>query len=150
MAGSIFYLAPVDNASGKIFGKKQKFVAVRRKQGKRQRGCAAMGERSTKFSHCLSLKSVTLPTSVNWIGRMAFSHCSSLKSVTLPKKLKKIEHSAFASCTSLTSVNIPTSVTEIEDMAFYGCKRLKSATLSYRLKNIAKNAFPKRTKIYRK
>ena len=50
MAGSIFYLAPVDNASGKIFGKKQKFVAVRRKQGKRQRGCAAMGERSTKFS----------------------------------------------------------------------------------------------------
>ena len=50
MAGSIFYLAPVDNASGKIFGKKQKFVAVRRKQGKRQRGCAAMGERSTKYS----------------------------------------------------------------------------------------------------
>ena len=50
MAGSIFYLAPVDNASGKIFGKKHKFVAVRRKQGKRQRGCAAMGERSTKFS----------------------------------------------------------------------------------------------------
>lgn len=50
MAGSIFYLAPVDNASGKIFGNKQKFVAVRRKQGKRQRGCAAMGERSTQFS----------------------------------------------------------------------------------------------------
>ena len=49
MAGSIFYLAPVDNASGKIFGKKQKFVAVRRKQGKRQRGCAVMGERTTPY-----------------------------------------------------------------------------------------------------
>ncbi len=50
MAGSIFYLAPVDNASGKIFGKKQKFVAVRRLTGKRQRGCSVMGERSTPVS----------------------------------------------------------------------------------------------------
>ena len=50
MAGSVFYLAPVDNASGKIFGKKQKFVAVRRLTGKRQRGCSVMGERSTPVS----------------------------------------------------------------------------------------------------
>ena len=50
MAGSVFYLAPVDNASGKIFGKKQKFVAVRRLTGKRQRGCAVTGERTTDFS----------------------------------------------------------------------------------------------------
>ena len=49
MAGSVFYLAPVDNASGKIFGKKQKFVAVRRKRGKRQRGCAVTGERITPY-----------------------------------------------------------------------------------------------------
>ena len=50
MAGSVFYLAPVDNASGKIFGKKEKFVAVRRLTGKRQRGCAVMGERTTPVS----------------------------------------------------------------------------------------------------
>ena len=49
MAGSVFYLAPVDNASGKIFGRKQKFVAVRRKRGKRQRGCAVIGERTTPY-----------------------------------------------------------------------------------------------------
>ena len=48
MAGSVFYLAPVDNASGKIFGKKQKWMAVRRLTGKRQRGCAVTGVRSTK------------------------------------------------------------------------------------------------------
>ena len=47
MAGSIFYLAPVDNASGKIFGKKERFVAVRRLLGKRQRGCCVTGERTT-------------------------------------------------------------------------------------------------------
>ena len=47
MAGSVFYLAPVDNASGKIFGKKQKWMAVRRLAGKRQRGCSVTGERTT-------------------------------------------------------------------------------------------------------
>ena len=50
MAGSIFYLAPVENASGKIFGKKQKFIAVRRLAGDRKRGCSVQGERTTKFS----------------------------------------------------------------------------------------------------
>ena len=48
MAGSITYLAPVDNASGKIFGKKQKFTAVTRTTGKRRRGCSATGQRDLK------------------------------------------------------------------------------------------------------
>ena len=48
MAGSISYLAPVDNASGKIFGKKEKFTAVTRNWGKRPRGCAATGQRDLK------------------------------------------------------------------------------------------------------
>ena len=48
MAGSITYLAPVDNASGKIFGKKQRFVAVKRNWGNRRRGCSATGERDLK------------------------------------------------------------------------------------------------------
>ena len=50
MAGSVFYLAPVENASGKIFGLKQKWMAVRRLTGKRQRGCAVSGERTTPYS----------------------------------------------------------------------------------------------------
>ena len=50
MAGSITYLAPVENASGKIFGKKEKFIAVRRLTGDRKRGCSVQGERTTKFS----------------------------------------------------------------------------------------------------
>ena len=50
MAGSIYYLAPVESASGKIFGKKEKWVAVRRLTGKRQRGCSMVGQRSTPVS----------------------------------------------------------------------------------------------------
>ena len=55
MAGIISYLAPVDNASGKIFGKKQKFMAVKRTWGNRQRGCAVTGERDMK-NHPLTEK----------------------------------------------------------------------------------------------
>ena len=50
MAGSIYYLAPVESASGKIFGKKEKWVAVRRLTGKRQRGCSVVGVRTTPVS----------------------------------------------------------------------------------------------------
>ena len=48
MAGTINYLAPVDNASGKIFGKKEKFVAVTRNWGNRRRGCSTTGKRNLK------------------------------------------------------------------------------------------------------
>lgn len=46
MAGSVTYLAPIDNASGKIFGKKSPYCAVTRTWGKRQRGCTHMGKRN--------------------------------------------------------------------------------------------------------
>jgi len=48
LAGKITYLAPVDNASGKIFGKKEKFIAVTRNWGSRRRGCTASGKRNLK------------------------------------------------------------------------------------------------------
>ena len=50
MAGIIVYAAPVEKASGKIFGKKSRFVAVTRKKGNRKNGCAVNSPRSTKPS----------------------------------------------------------------------------------------------------
>ena len=50
MAGTITYIAPVEKASGKIFGKKCRFVAVTRKKGNRKNGCAVTGQRSTPVS----------------------------------------------------------------------------------------------------
>ena len=48
MAGTITYLAPIEKASGKIFGLKSRFVAVSRSWGKRQRGCSATTPRDLK------------------------------------------------------------------------------------------------------
>ncbi|MBQ5388629.1 MAG: hypothetical protein IIU55_06110 [Paludibacteraceae bacterium] len=59
MAGTITYLAPVDNASGKIFGKKQKFTAVTRNWGHRRRGCSASGQRNLKDHPYTSAETAT-------------------------------------------------------------------------------------------
>ena len=48
MAGKIEYIAPIENASGKIFGLKSRFVAVTRNWGNRQKGCSVMGQRDLK------------------------------------------------------------------------------------------------------
>ena len=49
MAGKITYIAPVEKASGKIFGRKSRFVAVTRKKGIIN-GCAVTGVRSTPMT----------------------------------------------------------------------------------------------------
>lgn len=81
------------------------------------------------FVECTSLKSVSMPESVTWIGNSAFIGCTGLESVKLPAGLKSIGEKAFYSCTSLTSVVIPDKVTSIADLAFYGCLNLESITV---------------------
>jgi hypothetical protein len=49
MAGKITYIAPVEKASGKIFGRKSRFVAVTRKKGIIN-GCSVTGVRSTPMT----------------------------------------------------------------------------------------------------
>ena len=69
MAGKITYLAPVDNASGKIFGKKQSFVAVTRSFGNRRKGCAVTGQRDL-VNHPYTEKEVTHRSKFATISRM--------------------------------------------------------------------------------
>ena len=40
------------------------------------------------FSECLTLKSISIPTSVNKIGYGCFYHCESLKSISIPRVFK--------------------------------------------------------------
>lgn len=77
------------------------------------------------FQYCSSLTSVSIPFSVTSIGRSAFSNCISLESVKLPNSLKEIGMNAFYS-TNLSEVDIPGSVTSIGECAFGYCPMLKS------------------------
>jgi hypothetical protein len=42
------------------------------------------------FTYCVSLTSVSLPSTVTAVGNSAFSYCSKLKSLTIPGKIASI------------------------------------------------------------
>ena len=95
---------------------------------------------------CPSAKagSITIPSTVTYIGGSAFDGCSLLTgSLTLPTALKSIGAYAFYYCTGLTgSINIPATLTTLGEGAFYGCTGL-SGVISFpkTLKTIGKYAF---------
>ncbi len=90
------------------------------------------------------ITSITIPASVNSIGKGAFGICQDLTSVTFEKdsKLKTIGEGAFYP-TAITSITIPASVTSIGNDAFCHCSSLKSVTFAEgsQLETIGDNAF---------
>ena len=63
-------------------------------------------------------------SNVNVIGPDAFSHCASLKQITMSPCITKIGDRAFYGCNSLHSLTIPSSVSEIADTAFLYCDNM--------------------------
>ena len=123
----------------------------------------AVGERAFASDGSRLLSSVTLPDTVERIGREAFFGCSNLHSVTLPSGLQAIGDSAFEQCgklwkiplppgltalgerafarSGLTEVVLPDSLTTLADCAFACCGKLSRVTLPRRLTAIACAAF---------
>ena len=95
------------------------------------------------FANCVSLTSVTIPSSVTSIGNDAFIYCYDLASVTIPSSVTSIGQGAFANCVSLTSVTIPSSVTSIGEVAFAGCSSLISITIPSSVTSIGEAPFPR-------
>ncbi|MBO6262911.1 MAG: leucine-rich repeat domain-containing protein, partial [Clostridia bacterium] len=65
------------------------------------------------FADCTSLKSVTLPEGIEWIGSYNFSGCTALEEINIPSTVTVIGVGAFRDCTSLTSIEIPEGVDSI-------------------------------------
>ena len=93
------------------------------------------------FSECSSLTSVTIPNSVERIGKGAFSCCSRLTSVNIGDNVTYIDEAAFVGCSSLTSITIPNSVTSIKGYAFSSCSSLTSVTIPNSVSSIYAYAF---------
>ena len=96
---------------------------------------------NSAFSSCISLTSITIPSSVTNIGIRAFSYCIRLTSITIPSSVTSIGGSAFYSCSNLTSIEIPDSVTSVEAMAFGGCRSLTRITIPSSVTSIGNCAF---------
>jgi hypothetical protein len=93
------------------------------------------------FEWCTNLTSVTIPNGVTSIGDSAFKCCFNLTSVTIPNSVTSIGGWAFSACTSLISVTIPSRVTSIGDSAFWGCTSLTSVTIPDSVTSIGNGAF---------
>jgi hypothetical protein len=76
------------------------------------------------FNGCIGLTSITLPTSITFIGNSAFSGCTGLTSITLPTALQTFDNNAFNGCTGLTSITLPLNVSYIGNQVFAGCSAI--------------------------
>ena len=84
------------------------------------------------FSSCTSLTgTLTIPNSVTSIGSSAFYGCTGLTGVQIPNSVTRIGGYAFAECSSLTEVTIPGSVQEMWSGIFSKCSNLTKATFNY-------------------
>ena len=83
---------------------------------------------SDTYRDCLSLKSITIPSTITEIQARAFYNCQSLKSVTLPN-ITTVTNSSFYWCYSLKEINIPSTVTSIEATAFNNDCNLRKITV---------------------
>ena len=95
----------------------------------------------SSFRGCTSLKTVTLPESVNTISDFAFAGCSALEDITFPDKCESIGQGAFSDCTSLKVAVLPAALSYMKDSAFAGCTALKTADLPEHLTSVNNRVF---------
>ena len=91
------------------------------------------------FWYCDSVTSVTLPATVNRLGKYAFGYCS-LESITMPG-VTSIDSCCFCYASSLTSADVPSGVTKLPFLCFTHCSSLQSVTLPESLTTIGVAAF---------
>lgn len=86
-----------------------------------------------------ALQSVTLPSSLTYLGDQAFANNISLTEVTVPGELT-YAGSAFFSCSGLTKATFSGSVKEIKN-TFYGCSNLENVELGDALETVGIMSF---------
>ena len=97
--------------------------------------------RDDAFKNCEALTHLEIPSSVREIGAGIFVGCKNLQSIVFPNSITKMGVVSFEGCTNIESVTLPNCVTEIAEKAFYYCNKLKTVTLPANLKVIGDYAF---------
>lgn len=86
-------------------------------------------------------KNVTIPDTVEVIGRGAFEDNTNVELVVVPASVKRIDPYAFWGCENLDTVVLGKGLTEVGDYAFAGCKGLKQMTIPANITSIGIQAF---------
>jgi hypothetical protein len=85
-------------------------------------------------------ESITLPTSLKYIGKYAFSE-SGITDLVLPEGLEEIGEQAFRQCENMKTCALPSTLRIIKDRAFQGCNNLSSITIPENVEIIGAWAF---------
>lgn len=110
------------------------------------------------FKHCIALKKVTIPDSVEIIPDHTFDDCSSVTheivfnqklmcapktggDYVIPDDVRDIDNHAFDNCTWLRHVTIPGTIKEIPGYVFHDCQFLRSVTIGEGVEKIGYRAF---------
>ena len=99
---------------------------------------------SSSYKQALSkITKVTIPKTVNYIGRYAFRQLPALETVIIEGNYVVIEESAFYRCPELKTVIILGESVEIGASAFYQCSKLESVEIGENgyLSKIGQSAF---------
>lgn len=93
------------------------------------------------FTDCINLENVIFPNNTEIINRGVFSRCTKLKKIDLPEYINSIGREAFYGCTGLEEICIPDSVESIGMAAFCDCTNLNSIRMSKNVTYIDEVAF---------
>jgi hypothetical protein len=88
-----------------------------------------------------SVEKIILPDSVKEIKPYAFWGCENLKTVVLGKGLEEIGDFAFTNCTGLETMEIPSNVSRIGIQAFAYCNNFEDITIPTEVTDIDDEAF---------
>ena len=88
-----------------------------------------------------SIRSITIPDTVEKIGVSAFEGCEHLEEVYFGSNVKEIERYAFYGCLSLKTIVLPVELEEIEEYSFGCCINLCEIYVPYKVETIGACAF---------
>ena len=77
---------------------------------------------SNSFTKCSSVKTITLPESLETIGSYVFFSCEKLESITIPRNVKQIGLDIFAYCNNLEKIVVAPENTVYDSR--YGCNAI--------------------------
>ena len=139
--GKWAYTGEVTYVSAFAFTKNKTLKSITLPESINDIGYSAYGQGGSAFEDCTALESIVIKGNITTIRVRTFYGCSSLKSITLPESLTIIEYNAFLRCEALTEIVIPDAVTTIEKQVFSFCTSLTTATIGSSVTTIGNSCF---------
>ncbi|MCM1118983.1 MAG: leucine-rich repeat domain-containing protein [bacterium] len=96
---------------------------------------------STLISYTGTSTSVSVPSTVEVIGRSAFENNKSVTQISIPDSVEKIEPYAFWGCDKLEQVSLGGGLYEVSDFVFANCPSLKNIFFPDNINRIGIMAF---------